>query len=150
MADILVSSLELAWETAVDIGGPDSSLWKWGAFHRTDAKHTLTPLVGERLNPPNAGMGGDGDTVQVSSVGSNDIGVDPIFPVGALSVYRQVVDFNDASEGWWIIPGGASGDYESSHYFDQLRLWETHQLIPMLFQPSRVRDEATSTQIIQR
>jgi len=150
MADILVSSLEIAWTTAVGVGGPDSTLWKWGDFHRTDARHTLTPLVGERLNPPDAGMGGDGDTVQVSSVGSNDAGVEPVFPVTALSVYRQVVDFSDPSEGWWIIPGGASGNNESSHYSDQLRLWETHQLIPMLFQPSSARDAAVSTETIQQ
>jgi len=95
-------------------------------------------------------MGGDGDTVQVSSVGSNDAGVEPVFPVTALSVYRQVVDFSDPSEGWWIIPGGASGNNESSHYSDQLRLWETHQLIPMLFQPSSARDAAVSTETIQQ
>ena len=150
MADILVSSLEIAWASAVRIGGPNSNLWDWGKFHRTNATHTLAPLLGERLNPPDAGMGGDGDTVQVSSVGSGETGIGSVFPVGALSVYRQVVDFDDPNEGWWIIPGGASGNSESPHYSDQLELWETHQLVPMLFQLGRARDEAASTEIIQR
>ena len=60
------------------------------------------------------------------------------------------MDFDDPNEGWWIIPGGASGNSESPHYSDQLELWETHQLIPMLFQLGRARDEAASTKIIQR
>ena len=149
MKDVLVSSLEIAWETAVRIGGPDSKRWKWGDFHRTNAKHTLSPLLGDRLNPPDAVMGGDGDTVQVSSIGSSEGGTDPMFPVGALSVYRQMVDFNDPTEGWWVIPGGASGNLDSLHYSDQLELWETHQLIPMLFQPSRARDGAAFTETIR-
>jgi penicillin amidase len=150
MSDILTASLEIAWSAAAAIGGADPNLWRWGDHHRTNAKHTLSPVVGEKLNPPDAEMGGDGDTVQVSSIDSQHSGDDPAFPVGALSVYRQVVDFNDPTEGWWIIPGGASGISESQHHSDQLRLWETHQLIPMLYRLDRVLSEVVSTQTMQR
>ncbi|MBA04492.1 MAG: hypothetical protein CMQ36_10715 [Gammaproteobacteria bacterium] len=148
-AQIFAKALEIAWQTATRIGGTDHTKWRWGDHHRTNAEHTLASIVGDGLNPPDAAMGGDGDTVQVSSIGAmGDSG--PHYPVGALSVYRQVIDFSDPSDGWWIIPGGSSGEAETTHYSDQLGLWETHQLVPMLFQPATARDAAISTQILNR
>ena len=147
---VLASALDDAWKTAVTIGGDDSDNWRWGDYHRTDAQHTLSPVIGDRFNPPDASMGGDGDTVQVSSIGSNDSDGGPVFPVSALSVYRQVIDFNNPEDGWWIIPGGASGVAGTPYYSDQLNLWETHQLVPMFFQPEQARVQSVSTQLIQR
>ena len=94
-------------------------------------------------------MGGDGDTVQVSSI-SAEIEAEISFPVGALSVYRQVVDFSNPEDGLWIIPGGASGIPGSPHYSDQLDLWANHQLIPMNHATAAARSAAVSTQTIDR
>ena len=101
------------------------------------------------LDPPPAEMGGDGDTVQVSSI-SSELGERVAFPVGALSVYRQVVDFSQPQDGLWIIPGGASGVPGSSHYSDQLDLWANHQLIPMNHGVDAARLAAVTTHLISR
>ncbi len=147
MADVLA----IAWSKAEEIGGEDLAGWRWGLHHQTAAKHTLS--TSERsnlgLNPPAAEMGGDGDTVQVSSI-SAEIEGEISFPVGALSVYRQVVDFSNPEDGLWIIPGGASGIPGSPHYSDQLDLWANHQLIPMNHATAAARSAAVSTQTIDR
>jgi penicillin amidase len=92
-------------------------------------------------------MGGDGDTVQVSSI-SADSNSQVSFPVGALSVYRQVVDFSKPEDGLWIIPGGASGIPGSPHYSDQLDLWANHELIPMHHGLDAARNAAVTTEKI--
>jgi penicillin amidase len=146
---LMISALATAWGRAQVIGGADVTNWRWGLHHQTVALHTLSALntTDLNLNPPPAEMGGDGDTVQVSSV-SGDTDNQVSFPVGALSVYRQVVDFSNPEDGLWIIPGGASGIPGSQHYSDQLDLWANHQLIPMHHGVDAARLAAVSTEEI--
>ena len=148
---LMAQALAVAWARAKEIGGEDVSAWRWGIHHQTAAKHTLSGINSSNmvLDPPPTEMGGDGDTVQVSSI-SGELQAGISFPVGALSVYRQVVDFSKPEDGLWIIPGGASGIPGSPHYSDQLDLWANHQLIPMNHATTAARSAAVSTQAINR
>jgi penicillin amidase len=148
---LMEDSLEIGWNKAQEIGGEDTAAWRWGLHHQTAAKHTLSGMEPSSmiLDPPPAEMGGDGDTVQVSSVSTDPRGR-VSFPVGALSVYRQVVDFSKPEDGLWIIPGGASGIPDSPHYSDQLALWANHELIPMNHAVDAARSAAVTTDVVNR
>jgi len=148
---LLPDVLERAWIQAESIAGRDLANWRWGLHHQTIARHTLSNFKQDDLplDPPAAEMGGDGDTVQVSSISTEHHG-DVSFPVGALSVYRQVVDFSKPEDGLWIIPGGASGIPGSPHYSDQLDLWADHKLIPMHHGADAARTAAVTTDVIVR
>jgi len=148
---LMAEALTVAWSEAQRLGGDDIQNWRWGIHHQTTARHTLSSLglSDLPLDPPATEMGGDGDTVQVSSI-STDQDANVSFPVGALSVYRQVVDFSMPKDGLWIIPGGASGIPGSPHYSDQLDLWADHKLIPMHHEIDAARAAAVATDVISR
>ncbi len=132
MNTLITGALHAAWHQAIEIAGEKIDNWRWGLHHRTVAVHTLSGFVDTDLllDPPFAEMGGDGDTVQVSSTAPETV-ASVSFPVSSLSVYRQGVDFSKPDDGQWIIPGGISGIPENQHYSDQLPLWAEHKLIPM-------------------
>jgi penicillin amidase len=138
---VILRVLEVSWREAVALTSTDDPReWGWGALHRTCAEHTLAAAFSERaerLNPPSVAMGGDSDTIQVSSYAFSSAygggSVDGRFSVASLSVYRQVVDLSDIAHAWWVIPAGASARADSEHCSDQLELWHAHRLVPMYF-----------------
>ncbi len=127
--EVVEPALARAWGITKTAQGDDSAAWRWDRDHRTGSRHPLArTFPGESLDPPTARIGGDGDTLQCTAYGvsgRND------FILTNLSVYRQVVDFAAPDSASYIIPGGISGDPSSTHYADQLPLWQTHQRIPM-------------------
>jgi len=160
--NLLPDVLSAAWRKTVALtGSEEPESWSWGPHHKTCAQHTLAeiyPDKARRLNPPSVEMGGDGDTIQVSSyslsggaprIGSaghtsaaaRDLGV---FPVQSISVYRQFIDFSDTGGAKWVIPAGSSGRTGSSHAEDQLEVWLSHRLVPMYFSADDVKANAVS------
>lgn len=142
-AEVLPAPLASAWQAATAAAGVDPSSWRWDAVHGTNAKHTLTgafPDLASALNPPRAMVGGDSDTLQCSGYEIRPVSH---FDISNLSVYRQVVDFNDPEHGSFVIPGGASGLPGTEHASDQLEHWRTHQRIPMWLNDADVEAAAT-------
>ena len=146
---VLPSMLEAAWARACAIGGDDPARWRWDAVHRTHAKHPLSDrfdaLAGV-LDLPSVALGGDHDTLQVSSWQATP---DTDFRLSNLSVYRQVVDFAAPGEASWSIPGGASGIPGSPHYADQLEMWRVNERTPMHIEPDAARSAARTTLTIE-
>jgi penicillin amidase len=143
--EVLPGALAAAWQRATRAGGDHPEVWRWDAVHRTAAQHTLSaalPALAADLNPPSVGVGGDHDTLQVSSFG---VTPDATFRLTNLSVYRQAVDFAALEDASWIVPGGASGLPGSPHYADQLEDWRLHRRIPMHLAPSAARAAARQT-----
>lgn len=135
-------ALAAAWRLASQAGGPDPAAWRWDQHHHTAARHTLSgtfPSLAFALNPPEVGLGGDGDTVQAATYGWR---LNTGFPIIGLPVYRQVLDFSALESSTFVIPGGASAVPESPHYQDQLPLWQQHRRIPMHY---REEDVANAT-----
>lgn len=144
-AEVLPGILEAAWQRAIELGGEDASAWRWDTVHRTDAQHTLSamlPGLAEVLDPEPIAVGGDHDTLQVSSwravPGTQ-------FRLSNLSVYRQVVDFAAPEDASWVIPGGASAIPGSGHANDQQELWRLNQRVPMHLAPDAARKAAITT-----
>jgi penicillin amidase len=144
--DVLPSVLAAAWAGAAEAAGdPDPTAWRWDAVHRTNAEHTLSPVLPEHaadLNPPAIPLGGDPDTLQVSGYAWSPGGR---LRVSSLSVYRQVVDFAAPDAATWVIPGGASGLPGTPHYADQIETWRAHERIPMHLAPEAARAAAQHT-----
>jgi len=144
-AEVLTIALERGWQRASELAGDNPQSWRWADLHHTTPQHTLAtafPELAGELNPPPAGVGGDLDTLQVSSYSSAPT---TKFTLTNLSVYRQVIDFADPDSASWVLPGGASGIPGSPHYADQLEAWRTHQRIPMHHAPERMRAAAVVT-----
>jgi penicillin amidase len=120
---VLPAVLASAWKQASEAGDPGQ--WRWDESHQAVAVH---PLAGWPV-PPAVGMGGDGDTIQVSGYGPRE---GTPFSVTSLSVYRQVVDMAAPEAASFVIPGGASGDPRSPHFADQLAEWARRRRVPML------------------
>jgi penicillin G amidase len=142
---VLPDALGAAWKRATELGGGDSSKWRWADVHRTSAKHPLSGIADAAagtLDPPAVGVGGDGDTLQVSGY---SIAAGSTLGLTNLSVYRQVVDFAAPEEASWIIPAGASGIPGTPHYADQIEHWRTHQRIPMHHRIEDARAAAVTT-----
>jgi len=113
--------------------------------HRTDAQHTLSvafPDLASALDPSPIAVGGDHDTLQVSSWRSSP-GTN--FRLSNLSVYRQVVDFAAPSEASWVIPGGASAIPGTPHAADQQEAWRVNERVPMHIEPAEALAAAVST-----
>lgn len=141
--DLLPGVLERAWAEAWRVAGSDDPAdWKWGDHHLATAQHTLSavyPEQAEALNPPSAGIGGDGDTIQVASMAWRQRAS---FSVTGLPVYRQAVDFADQDHPSWVIPGGASGSPGTPHYSDQFERWREGRRVPMPMKLDDVRAAA--------
>ncbi|MCA9847626.1 MAG: penicillin acylase family protein, partial [Dehalococcoidia bacterium] len=143
--EVLPGILDAAWQRATELGGDDPSSWRWDAVHRTNAQHTLSeafPELADQLDPEPIAVGGDHDTLQVSSwravPGTQ-------FRLSNLSVYRQVVDFAAPEEASWVIPGGASAIPGTEHAGDQQELWRLNQRVPMHLDPEAARKAAKTT-----
>ncbi|HSF34161.1 MAG TPA: penicillin acylase family protein [Candidatus Tectomicrobia bacterium] len=124
--------------------GDDPQRWQWGRLHRTTPRHPLVavlPELADRLNPPSAVAGGDGDTIQAASI-SPGTG----YTVGSTSVTRFVFDLSDWQRSAWVVPLGASGHPGSPHYADQATTWAAVQLYPMLYDWTQISAEAETLQ----
>src|SRR5690606_22511316 len=143
-SEVLPGILEAAWARAEELGGSDSSTWRWDSVHRTDAQHTLSaafPALAEALDPTPMAVGGDHETLQVSSWRTSP-GTD--FRLSNLSVYRQVVDFAARQDASWGIPGGASAIPGTPHAADQQEAWRLNERVPMHIEPEAARGAAVA------
>ena len=142
--DVLPEALASAWRGAAKRCGEDASKWRWDAAHGTGSQHPLAaafPEHVERLNPPRAPLGGDGETVQNAGYSWNErMG----FDIEVLSVYRQMVDLSEIAHASWAIPGGASGRPGLAHYADQLEPWRRHERVPMHYLDTEVAAAAAA------
>lgn len=121
--------------------GDDLTQWQWGRVHRTSIQHPLAAVseLAACFNPPPLPMGGDGDTVQASSLTAS-------YTVGSTAVARLLFEVRDWRQSAWIVPLGASGHPGSPHYADQTALWSTGRLAPMLYDWAEIGASATTQQ----
>ena len=148
-ATVLPPILEASWRATEAVAGSDPSTWRWADHHWTAGTHSLSqayPELAETLNPPRVNVGGDSDTLRVSSY---PIRRGAPFTVAGLSVYRQAIDFADAERPSWVIPGGASGHPGSPHFADQLPLWQKAERVPMHITEAAVAADAQHTLMLE-
>jgi len=129
--------LTAAWEAACTRMGSKPTAWRWGDLHRLTFQHMLgrgTPLLVRllawllHLNRGPVPRPGDGMTVNLGA-----FLLTAPFEIAVGPSYRQIVDLGALAESRWIIAGGASGDFRSRHYADQVALWLAGATRPMRF-----------------
>jgi penicillin amidase len=102
--------------------------WEWGEYHRMYFNH----LGGI----PSLGKGSyehDGSGYTLLAAGGRRVGGGPS--------ERMVVDFDNITDSWSVIPGGASGNPANPHYADQaLELWMKGEYHLMLIEYDSVEE----------
>jgi penicillin amidase len=121
MTDIILVSLEEAFEYFKTNFGETVQHWRWGNIHSLTFEHTLgkqKPL--DRLfNIGPFPLGGSYTSVNNASymLGKND------FRTIAGPSMRQLVDLSNRNNSLIVIPTGQSGHPLSKHFKDQTPLW---------------------------
>lgn len=129
MDDIMVEAfIEAIKYLEHEFGSDIEYNWEWGEYHRMYFNH----LGGI----PSLGKGShehDGSGYTLLAAGGRRVGGGPS--------ERMVVDFNNMTDCWSVIPGGASGNPASSHYADQaLDLWMKGKYHRMLIEYGSVEE----------
>lgn len=108
----------------------------WGETHVFEPLHAFD-LMGLQAPPvPGVRLSGDNDTVMAA--GSLSGRSDACFR-GAVA--RYVWDLSDRTAGGWVVPLGASGDPGHPHHHDQTAAWAAGELVPIVTEWSRLRQE---------
>jgi len=94
---------------------------------RWDALHVLAPASPRPTNEPWPGCGGDPDCVLATS---SLPGVTHAFSRGPAA--RYVFDVASRGSSRWVVPLGASGVTGDRHERDQLPLWLSGRLVPVV------------------
>lgn len=104
-SDILVESLEVAYESIVKDFGSNMGDWLWGNHHKLTLYHE-----GGFGNIERGGQRGGNETINIATWG-----------FGPSS--RMVVDLSSIEDSYGVYPGGQSGSPSSPHYDDLLDLY---------------------------
>jgi penicillin amidase len=131
---VLVASLREAVAETRKLLGDDPAKWRWGLLHRTGFEHPLAAMDEKRFGLPVFEMGGDGNTVHVTTGGG--------FDVSHGASFREILDVADWDRSVATSVPGQSGQPGSPHYGDLLPLWAEGRYFPLLF--SREKIEAAS------
>ncbi|HCB37524.1 MAG TPA: hypothetical protein DEP66_04840, partial [Acidimicrobiaceae bacterium] len=119
--------------------GSDRAGWHWSRLHEMASAH---PLGVAGLDPPTAGVAGDGDTVRSAGVA---LETGELAATG--SVARYAFDLADWDRSGWVVPHGVSGVRHSGHDLDQREAWLAVELLPMLYSDAAV---AAHTESVHR
>lgn len=139
MDDILIQSLQGAYEEAVERMGTDESDWRWGTIHLAEFESNPLGLsriaqledIVNRYTP----IGG-------SRVSVNAAGAQENYIVEAGVSERVIYDVSDWDSSLSIQTTGQSGHPYSPDYDNMIDAWSNYQYKPMLW--SRERIEAAS------
>ncbi|MBZ0282164.1 MAG: penicillin acylase family protein [Anaerolineae bacterium] len=137
--EIIIRSLQEAYDMAVKDLGDNRDTWAWGKQHTaTFVSNPLgasgIDLIENIVNRGPAETGGGGDLVNATAWDYDNSG----FTVRSLPSMRMIVDFSDLSRSLSIHTTGQSGHPYSPHYGDMIDLWRNIQYHPMLWTPEQV------------
>lgn len=102
--------------------GPDPDEWKWEKAHRFEIPHpvgTQKPFD-KILNIGPFGINGGIETLNNQGFELNKTGT---YKVNLSPGLRRSIDFADPENALSIIPSGQSGNFMSSHYDDQTKMY---------------------------
>jgi penicillin amidase len=141
---ILLASLEAAYQEMQKLQGADSSQWKWGKLHFNLVEHPLSSIVDEqtrsRINVGPIPKNGSRYTVNASGYRTSD------FRQTAGPSARLVIDVGDWDNSRAMNHPGQSGDPGNPHYRDLATLWRSGQYFPLLYSRKAV-ENATEKKI---
>ena len=123
---------------ALEAVAPDGDGAPWGDRHRLAPLHGLGTVPG-LVAPTVAAVGLSGETDCVLAMSSVP-GLSDLCSRGPVA--RYVWDLADRSNSQWVVPFGASGRFGDTHFDDQLPLWATGQLIPIVTDWNQLTSES--------
>ena len=122
LVDMVLRSLEGAYESVTKSYGFNNENWKWGDAHFLTHKHTLSKVkIIDYLLSLNVGPYRSGGSSLTPNAGGYKFG-DSFAQTSGASM-RRVVDFSDLNNTQMILPTGQSGNVKSNHYKDQSELY---------------------------
>ncbi|MGE5463504.1 MAG: penicillin acylase family protein [Syntrophothermus sp.] len=127
--------------------GPAMQDWSWGKIHQLVFAHPLGSVkpLDRVFNRGPYPIGGDGDTIWASMIGSVDLqGRDIIGPP-----FRFIADLSDWNRSQGILVPGQSGHPASRHYDDNIAGWFKGEYHPMLFDREQVMTQITDRLVME-
>ena len=128
--EVLLGSLQSAFDDVAERLGPDPAVWRWGDLHRIELRHPMSAhLPGELRRLADVGpvpRGGSGDTVGNTSYGSD-------FKQRSGASFRMVIDVGNWDASVAMNNPGQSGDPRSPHYKDLFEPWAADEAFPLLY-----------------
>ncbi|MEX2081590.1 MAG: penicillin acylase family protein, partial [Dehalococcoidia bacterium] len=128
---LLLSTLEAAWEEMEKLQGAEPALWQWGKLHFNLNEHPFAPAVEHamraRINVGPIAKAGSEHTVNQSFVRATDFR-----QTNGPSV-RLVVDVGNWDNSRAVNHPGQSGDPGSPHYRDLAPLWRSGRYFPLAY-----------------
>ncbi len=129
--DIIRKSFEEAYSYLRSAIGKDKKKWQWGEIHTVTFPHVLgrNKLLRWIFNRGPYPIGGDTNTIPQASY-------DPVAPFScsaSVVSYRHIIDLGDLSTHWTVNSTGNSGQPRSKYFSDQISLWRSLALHPILF-----------------
>jgi len=142
MDDILIQSLQNAYDESVELMGEDKSDWRWGTIHLAKFESNPLGLSGiEQLEDiVNRYIGIGGSSVTVNAAPANH---SYIAEAGVSE--RVIYDVSDWDSSLAIQTTGQSGHPYSQDYDSMVKDWSNYQYKPMLWSRERVQEAAVNT-----
>jgi len=128
---LLLATLNAAWEEMEKRQGAEPALWQWGKLHFNLNEHPFAPAVADamraRINVGPIAKDGSEYTVNQSVVRATDFR-----QTNGPSV-RLVVDVGNWDNSRAVNHPGQSGDPEHPHYRDLAPLWRSGRYFPLAY-----------------
>jgi len=132
---LFAGALEAAVTYLADFFGSEvQSAWQWGQMHQVSMKHQLAKKkpLDQVFNVGPFPVGGDEDTIALSSGNTRDILNGNYNAVGWGVSHRRVVDMsNKMNNSFVVLPPGNAANIASVHFKMDLEDWQRGRLRPM-------------------
>jgi len=142
--EIMLGTLQAAFEETKQRLGPNRSMWQWGQLATIQFEHPLSVLASgperEQMNVGPAPKAGDRTVVGVARYNKD-------FKVDAGASFRMVFDVGQWDNSVAVNTPGQSGNPSSPHYRDLFPLWLTGKYFPLVYSRSAV-DKVTERKIV--
>ena len=134
----IAHALDNAMASLTAAFGAKPSQWSWGRLHQLNLSEPglgTLPLLGAAFSISSLPRGGDENTISQGGNYSQYL-VQPDDEQTYGPFYRQVIDMGNPAASVWILAPGESGNSFSSHFSDQLSLWNDNHYTTMDTNPS--------------
>lgn len=144
---LLQEGLRAAVTVLEEALGKDMARWEWGRLHLLEFKHAMATRkpLDKAFNIGPIPMAGDTDTVCQTSMQPESGYLANL----AAPSYRQIIDLEDFSRSWWVMPPGQSGHRGSPQYEDQVQPWLEGRYFPMMWDREQVEKGTPLVQFLK-
>ncbi len=143
---LLDRALAAGWKKALQHGGSNAALWRWGDLHRVVLQHPLSARPGIAAAFPEIDggrSGGDGQTVMARGFNARRG-----FGVTHGASYLLVADVGAWDNSRFLLLPGQSADPRSPHYRDFYARWLAGAMQPLWFSKAAVDANAASRMLL--